>query len=207
METAGITEEEHKLPDLTLNGSIAYMHDFFVEKRYDHVVCTVGVNTPGTITGGGWIGALDKQMRSNYLVPMILLGEWCRSWRDTEALQGQPPHHYVAISSNSARIARGGSGGYCASKAALSMGLRCAARQMAHLPFAIYGYEPGWLADTPMSKAVQMRLLSKGVDQLHRIPSKAPIYVADLARMIVNNIQIGGRALNGCMIPVDGGEQ
>jgi NAD(P)-dependent dehydrogenase (short-subunit alcohol dehydrogenase family) len=211
-DTAGITTENHTL-DIS---DTDVVHKFMKEHMWDHVVCTVGVNMEGTVEGKGWIKALETQARTNYLGPMILLSEWARVWRDAikEARAGQDyvpiglVRHFVAISSNSAHIARANSGGYCASKAALSMGVRCAAREQASWPFSIYGYEPGWLEGTPMSEMVRTRLQHTDVRAAtHRIPGGRGINPDVLAALIVHNIKTSEKALNGCMIRTDGGEQ
>lgn len=204
-ETLGMGSEDHKL-DIT---DTHLVHEFMHEHAFDHIVNTVGVNLDGTIEGKGWIAALETSMRVNYLAQMIMVSGWARYWRDKIKSEHLRPEvkHYVAISSNSARIARAQSGGYCASKAALSMGMRCAARQEATWPLAIYAYEPGWLEGTPMSEAVRTRIQDKGLTTMHRIPGGQAIPPDQVAEMIVRNIAAGGKHLSGCILRVDGGEQ
>ncbi len=164
-----------------------------VKMVFDHVVCTAGINLPGTTK---YLWNLETQVEVNFISVAKLLDEW---------IHFKPLHklgHFVAISSNSARIPRSQSGGYCASKAALEMYLRCAARERAKENVAIYAYSPGWIIGTPMSKAVLQRLLE---EPPHRIPSGKGIEPTDLAQMIVNNLKTG-RMLNGCIVPADGGE-
>ena len=173
------------------------------EVKPHHLVCTVGVNEPGTIRGKGWLERLLRTQQVNYVGPLILASEFCRYWRDNP--DEDVVHHCVAISSNSAHIARSPSGSYCASKAALSMGYRCAAREMSGMPFAIYTYEPGWMSRTPMSNQVMSDLAGQGV-QPHRIPGGNEVDPRELARMIVANLAFG-RWLNGTSIRLDGGEQ
>lgn len=112
---------------------------------------------------------------------------------------------FVAISSNSAHIPRRGSMPYCASKAALSMALRVAARELANKNVAVWGYEPGLLAGTPMSEQTRRDF---GTDPLHRMPgvSWEGLPVGDLAQQIVQDISTFSVAHNGLMIPFDGGE-
>lgn len=203
--SAGIFgSEDHEL-DCTRSADI---YTFLKQHQPDHVVCTVGVNMTGTIEGKGWVGALDTSMRINFIGPMVVLGEWARLWRDKIGEKDkahEPLRHFVAISSNSAHIARSNSAGYCASKAALSMGIRCAARQEAHWPLVIYGYEPGWIDYTPMSQEVLERMAGGGAP--HRIPGARTLDPDQLATMIISNIREGSRALNGCLLRIDGGEQ
>lgn len=158
--------------------------------QWDHVVCTAGVNLEGE--------RLAVHMEANFFGPMNLLDAWVRCHEHVTIVR-----HFVAISSNSAHIARSGSVGYCASKAALSMGIRCVARAQAQKPLAIYAYEPGWLSGTPMSQEVATRLSGPS----HRIPSGESVDPAQLAEMIITNIVRGDKSLNGCTLRVDGGEQ
>ena len=183
------------------------VHAFMKDVAPDHVVCTAGVNLFGSTIGEGWLAKLEGQMRTNYYGPMILLSEWARYWRYAR----QPEtRHFVAVSSNSAHIARSNSVGYCASKAALSMAIRCTAREMAQLPLdewvplSIWCVEPGWLNDTPMSRSLETRF---GHDALHRIPGGEGIPPLSVATHIVNTIKSGGLAFNGTTIRIDGGEQ
>lgn len=207
VDTAGITVENHRVDFSDVDA----VHKFLEENLFDHVVCTIGINMEGTLQGKGWIKSLESQMRTNYLAPMILMSEWSRVWRDAitaDANLKTTIKHFVAISSNSAQVARANSGGYCASKAALSMGIRCAAREQAKWPFSIYGYEPGWLDGTPMSEMVRTRLQQS--DQraaMHRIPGGRGINPDYLADLIVGNLLTSSKSLNGCLLRVDGGEQ
>lgn len=183
-----------------------------IDLGYEAVVCTAGINEPSSV-----LSHTDdsnyRHMGINFHGHMRALGTWLNHWQSVgENLGGlDGPLHWVSVSSNSAHIARSASLSYCASKAALSMGLRCAAREMADKgPYAIYGYEPGWIDDTPMSAEVAERLKKVGwrTDNLplHRIPGGNTMHRAVLADIIVGNLT-KGRALNGCMIRLDGGEQ
>jgi len=203
--TAGISGDEERRLNIT---RLKDVYAFLREEEWDHVVCTAGMNLPGTITGQDWHANMKSQMNVNYQGPMNLLSEWARYWR--KRLEVQPDEkeqtrHFVAVSSNSAHIARSGSGGYCASKAALSMGVRCAARELDRdgWPLVAYGYEPGWLNGTPMSNEIESAISGP----LHRIPSGQGLHPVSLAALIVNNLSNMNQAISGCMIRVDGGEQ
>lgn len=176
----------------------------------DHVVCTVGVNTPTNLDHPLFEAYLEYMMDVNFVAPMALLSEWLheiknREYTDKAWTWGIGLRSFVIISSNSAHIARRNSMGYCASKAALSMGVRCVARENADYPINIYAYEPGWMDGTPMSQSVEERF---DVGQpLHRIPGERPVDTTELALAIVENLSIGGHYLNGCLLRLDGGEQ
>jgi NAD(P)-dependent dehydrogenase (short-subunit alcohol dehydrogenase family) len=134
---------------------------------------------------------------------MALLAEAMDKWMNVDPAAH---HAFVAVSSNSAHVARSESAGYCASKAALSMAVRCAARRYAPLnTFRIWGYEPGLILDSPMTEAVRMSV--RPDVPLHRIPGNHTLRRGDLAQRIVDDIASGDRWLNGCMLRLDGGEQ
>lgn len=204
--TAGITGTEKLNLDLKYPQAVrSVVRDI----NPDHVVCTAGVNYDGSVLDKDWMPLADYSMHNNWFGPMELLHQWCehqtskftkgadRSVRPDKVL------HWVAISSNSAHVPRSRSASYCASKAALSMGVRCVAREMKNYPFAIYTYEPGWVNGTPMSQGVLGRL-GRGVEP-SRTPGQKHLSKEELARMIVSNLALG-EALNGCSLRVDGGE-
>lgn len=175
----------------------------------DAIVCTAGINEPSSVRGE--LGLLRNlwtlSMTVNALGPVSLLAAYFGSleWQDYSAhpsLHGV--RHFVAVSSNSASIARSKSLAYCASKAALTMGIRVAARELAHEKEQIssYVYEPGWIEGTPMSEEVRRTFTGPP----HRIPHQEGIGRWHLAAMIVNNLR-SGMSLNGCALRVDGGEQ
>lgn len=197
--TAGFSGQE----EIAVDATDVYSVEDMINPGWDHIVCTIGMNLPGTVLDGNSEPNLGRQLAVNVEGPHHILCEFVQYWR---GIKSSFPHHFVAISSNSAQIPRSQSGGYCASKAALSMMMRCAAREVAELPFSIYTYEPGWLYGTPMSEEVAGRLeLGK---PLHSIPGqKLGIMPWTLAQMIASNIANTGKSLNGCTIRVDGGER
>lgn len=207
--TAGIEDEDIRCDA----ASVQAVRECMDIVRPHHVVCTVGRNLPGTIQGKGWYTNMKEQMQVNYLAPMIIVSEFTRMWRQRfkdagdrmDREWGDMTLHCVAISSNSAYVARSKSGGYCASKAALTMGYRAAAREQAEHPFSIYTYEPGWLDGTPMSAEVEARM-DMPPEVLQRIPGDNLVDPDELAGMIVNNLSFG-RWLNGTSLRVDGGDQ
>lgn len=163
---------------------------------FHHVVVASGINLETKVRALNLHTDAKRQMEVNYLGPMVALQAWLR----------QPNvelGHFVVVSSNSAHIPRSQSLGYCASKAALSMAIRCAARAEAKGLATIWGVEPGWVEGTPMSERVKTRVKD---GQRHRIPgnrTQGPEVVADfIVEGIVNNM----RSFNGCMFRLDGGE-
>lgn len=170
-----------------------------------HVVCTVGINYPVSVHGGDWLGQVANHLQVNVFGVATVLQHWL--YTTEQGLDTEYPGHFVAVSSNSAHIARRQSAPYCASKAALSMMIRCAAREMADDGGRriAYAYEPGLLA-TSQTEEVRRAL---GDPPMHRMPGQPASGLSRkwLARLIVRNVLTEGAALNGTTIRLDGGEQ
>lgn len=167
------------------------------------VVYAAGVNLEGSILDTDWRGDMAKQMAVNFAGPIETLQRWLNHGR--EKTTGD---NFVTIASNSAYIPRSKSMSYCASKAAVVMAMRCAARELAKNSGrghpSVYTYSPGWLNGTPMSQEVFGRLPMDV--PLHRIPGDASVNPGALAQLIVRNLIHGDQSLNGCDLRIDGGE-
>lgn len=183
VELAGVSGEKHHLNVEAHFTVIDTIH----RVNPHHVICTVGVNSADS----------RFAMDVNYHGVMAILDEW---------LPYSQGGQFVAISSNSAHIARTSSRGYCASKAALSMGIRCSARENAARDALIYAWEFGLLEGTPMTEGVARRL-PRGT-ALTRMPGHPKGQsVEGAARLVVDTLRVGTSALNGCTLRVDGGDQ
>lgn len=159
------------------------------------IVTTIGINKElGEDDFEYW---MMEHLRINCYLPMHIL----MTWLEQEG-EGFPPHgaHFVAISSNSAHIARSKSMAYNASKAALSQAIRSAARDIgkAEIPMSVYGYEPGLIKGTPMSG-------ERGGTRMLGVPEG--MSRRTLAGQIVHNLAFGGAEQNGVLYRVDAGEQ
>jgi len=199
INTAGINDEEIKL-DVTHPSQVV---EVLANARPDIVVCTVGVNEPVQVRDAYLPLRLTDAFRVNVVGPMEVLRHFLAS-PVREDRVGYTKR-FVAISSNSARIARTGSMAYCASKAALSMALRVAARELAGKPVQVWGYEPGLLAHTPMTQNT-----AKDYEgPLHRMKGIDPsgILPHHLAQRIVSDVANFSPAHNGVMFPFDAGEE
>lgn len=213
VRTAGISGEEMKL-DITNSSHISGVLE---EVRPNAIVCTVGVNEQVSVTDTFLPSRMTDAFRTNVIGPIHLLSEFAQRG---EAHEVRP--RFVAISSNSARIARTNSVAYCASKAALSMALRVAGREFArnNAGVLVWGYEPG-LLDTVMTR--EMFPHDPGtpatLENPHRWPVEGPMHRMEgidwrglnpytLADRILGDLLLGNAdGLNGCMIPFDAGEQ
>lgn len=201
--TAGISGVEKHYCDLTVGVQVKHM---LHEIRPDYIVCTVGENSPASVRDGFLSTKMMASYQINVMAPLLLLHHFLEASQHPDTAYRKK---FVAISSNSARIARSGSVAYCASKAALSMALRVAARDVAHgeatpCPL-IWGYEPGLLAGTPMTKETETAFSG----QLHRmrgVPGSG-LPVEQLANRIIMDLTYSGPGLHGCLFPYDAGEQ
>lgn len=174
----------------------------------DVIVCTVGVNVLCHIETAGLRMVLEEAFHVNVIGVMELLRHFITAEGSGYWTQGRrSSKKFVVVSSNSARVARTGSLAYCASKAALSMAVRCAARELAGTAVQVWGYEPGLLAGTPMTHAVHAGL--PAATALHRMRGVPPegLPVRSVAQQIINDVAQYAPGLNGVMIPCDAGEQ
>lgn len=194
---AGISEEPLHLD------AVDYLRCTEVIARVNptHVVCTAGVNQGGPFYQDGWETLARDHMDANFFGPINLLTAF-EDW-----LAGMPGS-FVAISSNSAHVARSNSAAYCASKAALSMGIRCAARDLTRSGSLLraWAYEPGALEGTPMTKAVA-RSLRGDVPMSRMLTSPQGLSVRQVARMVARDLLDAGDVLHGSVVRLDNGDQ
>lgn len=187
--TAGVSGEE----DFHVNyEDDEELKSVFEEVKPDHVLVTVGRNETLEDHNGLMEGWLSDHFDTNVVIPMSVLSAWLE-------FEPSDTSHFVVISSNSAHIPRSGSMAYCASKAALSMAVRCAARdlQKAGIGPIVYGWEPGLVKGTPMSGkrgGTRMLSLPEGISR------------RALAHQIVGALAFGGAEYSGTLIRLDNGE-
>ena len=208
--TAGVSGEEKLELDITNYTDVEVLFNEDATPWHS-IVCTAGVNLDCSIRDEIFYGQLAESMMTNATGPLHLLHRWQDWWLNNldglgiEEETPAVPMHFVAVSSNSAHIARSQSLAYCASKAALSMGIRCAARELAGTWLNVWGVEPGWLSGTPMSKEVNQRF--EYGQPRHRIPGDRTVDPAALAHLIVGGLRNPYSSLNGCLLRIDGGEE
>ncbi len=193
--TAGMNEEDAYL-NLLMHESTRGIFQCY--GSFDHVICTAGRN----LEGSGHI-PLGEQLQVNCWGIAILFEEWLASlkhdsriFHEGHHLWGDTFHHFLGVSSNSAHLPRSRSAGYCASKAALSMYLRCQARAMQGSNVVVSVAEPGWIQGTPMSKEVAERF---------DMPDRG-LCSADLALTLAQALKYGPE-WNGVVLRMDGGER
>lgn len=171
------------------------------------VVCTAGVNMPqpDVQDPNDWY---RWHFEANVIGPMRLLRAFQEASWGPDYLPQSGYLHYTAVSSNSAHLPRSSSAAYCASKAALSMALRVAAREGVGGDkdgILVYGYEPGLLAGTPMTKKTEESWPATGLHRMRGFDLEKGIPPNELAALIVDNFR-RGPAINGTLIQYDEGE-
>lgn len=197
--TAGISGHERE------EFNVLWHHDKFSlirETKFTDVICTVGINLPDY--GHENYPTLDHQLMVNAYGPIRL----AQYWAGISRYYNIGHVSFVAISSNSAHVPRSTSVGYCASKAALSMGLRCLGRQYAKetpgegAQVRIWGYEPGYIFGTPMSKE------KFGISKPnHRMPDgRYGLYSAQLASRILDDVWHHSSMMMATMQRIDAGD-
>lgn len=202
------TYEDHRL-DVRFS---AQMKEVLSTVQPDILVCTVGVNSPCGIDSRYLAMRLEEAFRVNVIGVLELLRHFVGAEGSGYWQNGRTnAKKFVAISSNSARLPRRQSLAYCASKAALSMGLRVAARELAGSHTQVWGYEPGLLAGTPMTHDTARDFSGRPGEPatLHRmrgVPADG-LSVRSLAHQIVNDVAQYAPGLNGVLVPYDAGEQ
>ena len=199
--TWGISGQEDKMLDLREHGLVRreLARDKSRNGAFDGIVCTAGLNM-ATESATSPASYYRGHFEVNVLGPINLFYEYVSTGGSVGS------DHFVAISSNSAHIARRYSGPYCASKAALSMALRVLAREGADNPDwpIVYGYEFGLLAGTPMTEEAAERFEGP-LTRMPGLPNGIP--VEDAAAHVVRNLLHGKEELNGVMLRLDAGEQ
>lgn len=198
--TAGISGEERWL-DVTDPRSIK---ETMSRVQPGQVIVTAGINQSYSLRADGMREAMHGHMATNFVGPMTVLQEWLHMLEYTSTTR-PAPLQFVAVSSNSAHVARRNSVPYCASKAALSMGLRCAARELSGDGVLVYGYEPGLLAGTPMTADAE-RQFDGPLHRMYGVPAEG-LSTRDFAATIVTNLMSPNKALHGTMLRLDAGEQ
>lgn len=184
------------------------MEELLIKHRPEVLVVSAGVNLPDQ--RGDW-----AQFYRNTEIQMIMSASTLsvvNLWMATSAAVSDAEHVCVVVSSNSAAVPRAGSAGYCASKAAVSHGMRSLAREASKDPnlqnVSLVTVEPGLIIDTPMTQ--QWTDKNPGVAP-SRTPSPAGtsaehLTKRDVARL-VKNIVAHPRAYHGATIRMDRGEQ
>lgn len=165
-----------------------------------HVVYAVGMNRTDNAGEGTLANSAVDHFELN-------VAGWLRC---AEAFQmvALPGSHLVAVSSNTANVARSPSVGYGASKAAMSHTVRSLARRWKGQPI-VWGVEPGLMDTKATRDAVHGRAWGDR-GPAHRMPGVTNNYglsADQVAGFVAHNMFWGGMALNGTLHRMDAGEQ
>jgi NAD(P)-dependent dehydrogenase (short-subunit alcohol dehydrogenase family) len=122
------------------------------------------------------------------------------------------PVNVVAVTSDAAWRPMRTSSIYCASKAALEMAVRVASREMAPLGWRVNAVAPGKVADTPMTKYVDARVMEirgwteEQASEYERqsSPIGRMVTTEEVAEVILNVLN-GPKAQTGEIVAVNGG--
>jgi len=207
--TVGRTIEDHTIDMSNPEDQMvkSFIEDVIWERPWHAVVSTLGVNRESFVGSPSVIDPVKMMLHDykvNTLAPLAWLNEWLIYWNENESIRAQNLH-FAAISSNSAHVPRSTGASYCSSKSALSMALRCVARDVGRRDqrVSVYAYEPGWVDGTSMSREVRDRIPQN--IPATRAPGDRKLSRADITHMIVANLNFG-HAINGSIIRVDAGE-
>jgi NAD(P)-dependent dehydrogenase (short-subunit alcohol dehydrogenase family) len=173
-------------------------------KPIHEVVFCAGVNHPEMIGDG-----LTHKARITFDVNVV---GFLNVLDQLRSEQGHQPTSIVAVTSDAARIAMRGSIAYCASKAALSHAIRCAARELAPT-WRVNGVAPGIIADTPMTAAIDRRIPSlrgwtpeyAAEYEKSMIPMRRRGRPDEVARVIVDALR-GPEYMTGTIVEITGGK-
>lgn len=207
MDGADLIKTDKRVCDVT---SLVDVHDKVRSMKPTHVVYSAG------ITRLDWISQYHPQDFVNMLqVNVIGFANVMNALaiRETRWPSVTPPS-VVAISSDAANRPMRTSLAYCASKAALDMAIRVAARELAPKGWRVNGVAPGKVADTPMTDYVDRRVLEvrgwtkEFADSYEKsssnLPGQRPVTKEEVAE-VVRAVLFGPPALNGVIVPVNGG--
>ena len=186
------------------NALKSFLKDHSKKEHFTKVVFTAGINELC------WVRDLNKSqvmdhMETNLFGFTNLLS--ALAWYN-----GETTPRVVAVGSDASRRPMRGSLAYCASKAALDMAVRCAARELGPEGWRINSVNPGMTAPTGMSASIDEQVpefrgwskeysheyeMAQAVIQRRATPE-------EVAQVVVD-VLFGPDYLNGAIIEVNGG--
>ena len=175
--------------------TLAQHMDVMQEVRPYHVVYAAGVNETDQD------GALANWAHHHMAVNLFGFLGVAEAFKEV----ARPGSQLVAISSNSARIPRSPSLGYCASKAALSMAVQVLARRWQGEPM-VYAYEPGLMNTQATIDSVNKGAYKGAAHRMRGVSSAYGLSAQHVAAMVAQNLLGDGQHLNGVLLRVDAGE-
>lgn len=176
---------------------------FIGEREYDYYVYSAGINHLNWITGMN-MNMAEQLFKVNTLGFMKMLSYITRN--------GAEPGRVVAISSDAARRPMRTSMAYCASKAALDMAVKVAARELGDSGWRVNAVAPGMTADTGMTAYIDEAVpivrgwtadWAREYENMQN-PLMRRADVDEIADVVWTTL-VGPDYLNGAIIEVNGG--
>lgn len=171
---------------------------------FDRVVYSAGVNYLD------WIGDISlTEMIEIYRVNVL---GFINLLNMLKMVHPETPVNVVAIASDAATRPLRTSIAYCSSKAALTMAIRCAARELAPMGWRVNGVAPGVTEGTPMTEYLDRRipeLRGWSTAAAHdyeqgQCPMGRRATVQEVARVVLDVLN-GPEYLNGEIVTINGG--
>lgn len=191
------------------NALKSFLRNHTKKEPFKYVVFTAGVNELA------WVRDLNKsQVLDHYETNVVGFTNLLSAlfWYNGQG-KAEPPR-VVAISSDAARRPMRASLPYCASKAALDMAVRCAARELGPDGWRINAVAPGMTAPTGMSESVdaQVREIRGWTDEeaLKYENEQAVIQrraAPEEVAQVVCQVLFGPDYVNGSIFEINGGRQ
>lgn len=191
--------------DISTPDGIQSLEDWIAAEEPTHLVYSIGTNRLE------WIDSLNVQQDMDHLMRVNVYGfvhavQMCRELFDW-------PLSVVAVTSDAAWRPMRTSLAYCASKAALEMTVKVMSREYAQDGWRVNAVAPGKVADTPMTRYVDQRVLEvRGWTPEHaksyEDSSSAlgrPLTVHEVASTITSVLMSDAPGWTGAVIGVNGG--
>ncbi len=169
---------------------------------FDNVIFSAGVNTPCFIESMNSM-ELQRMFDVNVIGFIKVLNELVR-------IQGHGT--MCAIVSDAANRPMRNSIGYCSSKAALQMAIRCASRELSP-NWRIFGVSPGVVYDTPMTRNINdicAKFREIPIEEIEKDIELTPmgryISVTEVAELVSQMLN-AGPFLSGTTVDISGGSK
>lgn len=195
---AGVPRQNEKLVstvEYDVTWPLARHYEVMRAVKPYHVIYAVGMNLTDTE------GVLGKSAELHFELNARCFLDVAQAFK-TVAFPGS---QLVAVSSNSARIPRSPSLGYCMSKAALSMAVRVLARRWKGEPM-VWGLEPGLMNTDATIASVNANTYAGRAHRMQGVMSTYGLNADQVAETVAHSVLWGGMHLNGALLQMDAGE-
>lgn len=185
----------------------ASLHNFIMSTKPTHAVYSVGINRLD------WMSSVSQPDFEEVMLANVFgfISMMQSLW--SSVMASEVSHcSVVAITSDAAWRPMRTSLSYCASKAALEMAVKVVSRELAPLRWRVNAVAPGKVADTPMTREVDRRVLElRGWTEeraeeyeLSSSPLGRKVTKLEVAE-VVSSVLFGPSAMTGEVVAVNGG--